>query len=322
MKKLVNIAFQGGTHGNFLRHCIDKFSTKTPPIQGSPFTDNHTSHNKEINYSPMVTKVEPFTEIRPADTGTPQVLITINHDDLLFLERIVTIRGGDFQVNTNSDHIQITKEFDALYGWNSRIQDLYKVDIVKHGVPRFILRDFYKLAFLDPAKNGFIERDEILKSQIPLSEQSFYFPVSSFYDKSKFKSTMQELSEKLSLDLDLSDLSVHNEFLDRLHFYDTRFRAIAITEAIVDGKDMDITDIDTVEQAYISSWMEKHTEYVNAPLTNHYFSTTGEIKKYMDLYPKHYKAMNPNLPTFNGSPNPYYLWNLGKNYVVKIFKKR
>ena len=29
---IVHIAFQGGTHGHFLRYFLDKFSTLTPPI--------------------------------------------------------------------------------------------------------------------------------------------------------------------------------------------------------------------------------------------------------------------------------------------------
>ena len=33
---------------------------------------------------------------------------------------------------------------------------------------------------------------------------------------------------------------------------------------------------------------------------------------YLKYYPEHYKAMNPNLPKFNGIPNPFYLWNLKK----------
>ena len=44
MGNIVNIAFQGGTHGNYLRFCIDKFSTLTKSLEGTPFTENNTSH--------------------------------------------------------------------------------------------------------------------------------------------------------------------------------------------------------------------------------------------------------------------------------------
>jgi hypothetical protein len=67
-----------------------------------------------------------------------------------------------------------------------------------------------------------------------------------------------------------------------------------------------------VEQAYVSAWIEKNHEFVTVPLTNSFFSTTGEITYWLEHYPKHYKAMNPNLPTFDGKPNPFHLWNLKK----------
>ena len=48
------------------------------------------------------------------------------------------------------------------------------------------------------------------------------------------------------------------------------------------------------------------------PLVNNFFQNTKDILEYITYYPKHYKAMNPNLPTFNGIPNPFYLANLKK----------
>jgi hypothetical protein len=48
------------------------------------------------------------------------------------------------------------------------------------------------------------------------------------------------------------------------------------------------------------------------PMTDRFFSDSQEIIDYLKYYPQHYKAMNPNLPTFNGIPNPFYLWNLKK----------
>ena len=61
MTDRVNIAFQGGTHGNYLRFCIDKFSTHTPDIIETPFTENATSH-KQLNYSGRINRYHPLNK--------------------------------------------------------------------------------------------------------------------------------------------------------------------------------------------------------------------------------------------------------------------
>ena len=48
------------------------------------------------------------------------------------------------------------------------------------------------------------------------------------------------------------------------------------------------------------------------PNIDPFFSNTQQIVDFIQYYPEHYKAMNPNLPTFNNIPNPFYLWNLKK----------
>ena len=50
MDTILRIAYQGGTHGNFLRYCLDRFSRLTPEIKELPFTNLGTSHNP-IEYS-------------------------------------------------------------------------------------------------------------------------------------------------------------------------------------------------------------------------------------------------------------------------------
>jgi hypothetical protein len=312
MSRLVNIAFQGGTHGNFLRYCIDKFSTKTPNINGTPFSDNNTSHNAEINYSDTITRYHPTDNPAPyfSNTNEPHILITVSKDDLLFLERWATIRAGDFNIDTNHNEILFSKEFLTKFPWKDKIEKYYGIDLSITPAPRYIIRDFYKLSFLDKSKNGFIEVDNLLKLHMP--ENTFCFPLANFWEKDKFKSTLAQASRELDLGLNLSDLQVHDIFLSKLHHISTRTRALDIIQAIQSKTNIDISNIDTVEQAYLSAWIEENNRFVIVPQSNSFFKTTGEIMKWLQTYPKHYKAMNPNLPKFNGIPNPFHLWNLKK----------
>ena len=67
-----------------------------------------------------------------------------------------------------------------------------------------------------------------------------------------------------------------------------------------------------MQEAYLYAKLEEENDYVIMPLVNNFFQNTKDILEYITYYPKHYKAMNPNLPTFNGIPNPFYLANLKK----------
>ena len=46
---MIDIVFQGSTHGNFLRYMLDRYSSLTPSINKTPFTEIGTSHNLDNN---------------------------------------------------------------------------------------------------------------------------------------------------------------------------------------------------------------------------------------------------------------------------------
>lgn len=309
MNRLVNIAFQGGTHGNFLRFVIDKMSKRTPAMQGTPFTDNNNSHIP-LQYSGMVNRYHP-KDSKPffENTDEPHVLITVEQDDLLLLERSAPTRTGDFKVDVTQDQVAVTSTFDHHYDWNTKFKKYYNLNILRGSIPKFLMRDFYKLSFLDPSKSGFIEVDKILRGNKP--NNTFEFPVSHFWDTGKFSDTLQKLSDHHNLKIE-EDKSIHQMFLANLPWIHTQHRSDDVINAIKKDKDISITDLDTVEQAYLSAWIEKNNKFVVVPMCNSFFSTTGEIIKWLEHYPQHYKAMNPNLPTFNNIPNPFYLWHMKK----------
>lgn len=281
-------------------------------LDGTPFTANHTSH-KDLRYSKKINRYHP-DDSAPyfKNKNQPHILITVDTKSLLFIERWVTLRAGDLKIDTNKDIIEFNRDFIMKFRWDITFKKYYNIDISGNDIciPRFLMRDFYKLSFLDRNKNGFITFDKILRENKP--KNTFEFPVSDFWDTDKFFSTLKKADSMLSLNLDLSDKSIHETFLNELHFLKSKNRANDVIKKIIEKKDVSTSELDTVEQAYVSAWIEKHHEFVTVPLTNSFFSTTGEIAYWLKHYPKHYKAMNPNLPKFNNIPNPFYLWNLKK----------
>ena len=309
MKKIVHIAFQGGTHGNYLRFVIDKMSKRTPDLQGTPFTDNNTSH-LPLQYSDLIGRYHPTkSPLYFQHKDEPHILITVEPEDILLLERSAPTRTGDFKVDVTQENIKVTDIFADYYDWGNKFKKYYNLDILKDNIPKFLMRDFYKLSFLDPSKSGFIEVDRTLRQHKPAN--TFEFPVSHFWNKEKFFRTLQNLSAHYDLEIQ-QDKSMHQEFIKKLPWLQTQHRADNVIEAIKQKREMNITDLDTVEQAYLSAWIEKNNDFVIVPICNGFFRTTGEIINWLEHYPQHYKAMNPNLPTFNNIPNPFHLWNKEK----------
>lgn len=313
MTRLLNIAYQGGTHGNFLRYFIDRFSALTPEITELPFTNNGTSHNT-VKYSGRIERYHPSDNHDTfKNIAEPHLLITVTPSDLLLLQRIVNNRAGDLKIDLDSDFIILSADYIDLYGIKDKFKQLYNIEINENvNIPKFIFRDFLKLAFLDTDKDGFIERNTLYLSCRPAV--CSLFPLDAFWDKDLFFFNIDRINKEFNLKfiIDQDAEYVYDLFVKNIKQYDTRNRCETIIEAIENGENMDIADIDTVEQAYLSAWIEKNYRFIIVPLTNGFFKNTKEILTWLEWYPQYCKAMNPNLPKFNGIPNPFYLHNLKK----------
>ena len=291
----LHIAFLGGTHGNFLRYFLDKFSRHTPVINDKPFTDTGTSHVLEIKYSNKFSVYHP-TVSGVKDLNEDHCVITVSKEDILQLQRTVYIRAGDMNLNINNDYIKfvgLTKGFTDV----DSIQKLYGLKIDENTeVPKFILRDFVKLGFSDLNNHGYIKKNtELNKYKF---KNVYYFPVNSFWDNELFFNHLSKLDEKFNLDLSINDeaIKIHREFIEKIPQLKTQNRCRDIITAIREKKSILIENIDVIEEAYIYSWIETTYKNILAPLTNTFFKNTKDIIEYIKWYPTFYHGMNPTLP--------------------------
>jgi hypothetical protein len=310
---MIDIVFQGGTHGNFLRYFLDRFSSLTPEILEDPFTKNGTAH-KTIQYSERFNRYHPNID-SPYFKNIDQqhILITVDNNDLLFLQRIIHKRAGDLGVDLTKNIIKFPAEYIKHYNVNTRFYELYNKEIKETTeIPKYILRDFLKLCFLNPNKDGFIDKQNRCLKELP--KKTLFFPVGAFWDKNKFFKEINILNKKLDLKLILDEKSedIFTTFQNNIEQLPTKFRCQEIVECLKNKKNYDLSQIDTVEQAYLSSYIEQNYQFITVPNTNYFFQNTKEILDWIEWYPQHYKAMNPNLPTFKGIPNPFHLWNKKK----------
>ena len=285
----VQIAFQGGAHGNFLRYFLDQFSTLTPPISGTPFGKLGTWH-KKLKYSGKFERLHPHLWGWP-NKNDPHIVITINPEDVLWLQRMNYIRPG----NRNRDLSKSNINIDETFKDKQAIEKLYGIKIVD-SMPRFILRDFCKLGFSDIQNHGLITIDRTYRSQSITNV--YYFPVSAFWNTESFFKHIDAVNKKFNLQIlvDQNAHDLHKEFQNTIQQLNTRDRCAKIIDALKNQDDVAITDIDLIEQAYINSWIETTHNNILAPFTNDYFKTTKEILDYVKWYPHFYHGMNPTLP--------------------------
>ena len=122
------------------------------------------------------------------------------------------------------------------------------------------------------------------------------------------KRELQELDSKFDLDLNFENFDdIHEEFLKRNRILDTHRNTDTVLDAVKENRDVPVPPLDIIQQAYVYAELEKQYDFVTMPMTEDFFATTKEITDYANLYPEHYKAMNPNLPKFNNIDNPFFL---------------
>ena len=317
---LVNIQYPGGSHGSFLRYFIDRFSKHTPNIDQSPFMANGTSHNKEIKYSDRIRRWGfddsngnyDFT-LKYADE--PHIFVLIDEPSILNFTRHVFLRPADHEwmpthirSDVDSGTVEVNTKFVDQY--KDKFRSMYNLDIdEKSKLPFSIIRDFLKILFLNTNDNQWINTSK--ESRKKANAKTYFLNLSEIWHTDTFIERMKYISQQLSLDLDLGQeaIDLHKQFLAKRFNHSTWNRSNDIIEAILNNTNMSCTDLDLVEEAFINAWIEREYEFVMTPHTRYFFNDTHEICEYITNFPNHYKAMNPNLQTFNNKPNPFYLWS-------------
>jgi len=324
-KRIVNINYLGGSHGAFLKYFVDKFSKLTPDITEMPFLSNGTSHSLKVQYSGMVERHtfedmygSPRNSYICPNKGEPQIVVTIDEKALMNFTRLAFTRKDDHElVSTTIDQqplknrVLLSDHFIKLYG--QKFIDMYKIDIKDtKSVPYPVIRDLLKIIFLDTHQNRWLSSSRKILENI--GEKTVCISLSEIWNTDLFMSKMKEVNDRLDLQLDLDEdaITIHKEFLEHRVNHSTWNRVFDIIESIKKKINTNCSQLDLVEQGYINAWLEKNHNFIQTPLTRNFFADTNEINEYIEYYPNHYKAMNPNMPTFNKIANPFYLWEKQK----------
>ena len=305
----LNIFNSAGCHGHYLTYLIDRLSDITPKIKQLPFNNLGNSHNK-VNYSGFVRFVDRTVHENYKHIKDTNIIKILYDNNILYYERAAMSRAGDANRDIHNLHNDIS--FLKIYNkeFYDRIRALYSV--VSDSVPKWLLRDAYKMGFLDWDRQGSVVTAKHDKKWIEenLAEHNHihYTQVDVFFTTEKLKKELQILDKKFSLHLSFDDFEdIHEQFLRRNSILKNLNNTDLVLDAIKKHRDISVPPLDIIQQAYVYAQLEKQHDFVTMPMTDSFFKTTKEILDYIQLYPKHYKAMNPNLPKFNNMDNPFFL---------------
>jgi len=298
-----------GCHGHYLTYLLDKLSKKTPIIKELPFNELGNSHLK-INYSGFSKFVDTGEHITYKHLKNKKIIKITYNQDILYFERVAMNRAGDAGRDINNLHCDISFLKNYNEEFYKKIYRLYSIN--NNAVPKWLLRDAYKLGFLDWNNQGSVisSKQDISWINNNLQEHNsvYFLNVNIFFTTEILKNELKKLNDIFNLQLDLNDVDViHKEFLNHNKILQTHKHTDIVLDAVDTDKNIDIPSLDIIQQAFVYAELEKRYDFITMPMIEQFFNTTKEIKDYVKLYPQHYKAMNPNLPMFNNIPNPFFL---------------
>ena len=302
--KLLNIVFAGGTFGNFLKYFLDRFSSKTPEIDEEPFTDIGTSHTiTKTKFSGMIQRYHSsFINDNEGETGLPIcIILPSTEKHFLFLKKAMIFRGDDAKTSPDDLWKKAIGEMPILIKEQAQnILKLYDVKEQAHfsWIPKFIVRDWYKLEFLQDIRDtkDYQWFQQLEKHSFFHQQNVFHFDLESFFDWEVFIKNVKQLDRVFDLSLDFEQEDKMKIVFEQGHRLDEIRKECNLVEKVLKfGTDDSLTDLDVSTEAFIYAYFEKKYPDIQMPLTNRFFRDYTEIKQFLEHFPTWYRRSNPNL---------------------------
>ena len=304
--KLLNILFLPGCFGNFLKYFVERFSKKTPDMERYPFTGSGASHKiKKEDFCGLVQRYhETFINDNQGEMGLPVCLISPStKKHYLYLKKAQWFRAGD-KMNSPDDlwRKAVGEMSDSMKESAQNIIDLYDLKETAHfsWLPKFIVRDWYKLEFLKRLEDTYnyqfqktFTAHEFFKKQ-----KTFVLDLETFFKWEVFIENMVKLDDVFDLDLDFDRQSTMKQIFNQgLELDQMRMECNLAEDVLEHGSDRLLGNLEVTTEAYIYAHYERQFPDIQMPLTNRFFRDTEEIKQFLDHFPDWYRRSNPNIPT-------------------------
>jgi len=301
---LLNIVFQGGTFGNFLRHFIDTFSKKTSHISMDPFTSIGTSHaGDRKSYSDLIERYHThFITDNEGEEGLPVcVIMPSTNKHFLYLKQARWFRASDKKIKPDDLWKTAVGEMpEHIRSYANDIQKLYDIKEQAHfsWIPKFIVRDWYKLEFLQYLTDTYDYQwfDTLKNHNFFKRQKTHILDLETFFSWESFIRNITELDRVFELDLDFTKKAEMKTLFDRgLSLDGIRQECNSVEDIFNNETNNILTNLDVSMEAFIYAEIEKKHPDIQTPLTNRFFRDSEEIKQFIEHFPNWYRKANPNI---------------------------
>ena len=305
--KVLNIVYKPGTLGSFLRYFLEKFSNRTPDIAGNPFTAIGTcdAYDNQAHslFSGLIQKYhQSFMNDNEGHTGLPVCLITPStRKHFLFLKKSSWLRVGKHKISPDDLWNKAVGDMPAILKNHAQaIIKLYDIKDTAHftRIPKFIVRDWYKLESLHDLKDTYNYQwfDTFKKHPFWEGQKMFQLDLETFFDWDTFVENITELNDMFDLDLDFDRQAEMKELFNKGLSLDITRQECNLAEDVLDNRsDLRLNRLDVSTEAFIYAEMEKANPDIQMPLTNRFFRDAEEIRQFIEYYPNWYRRPNPNI---------------------------
>jgi hypothetical protein len=150
--------------------------------------------------------------------------------------------------------------------------------------PRHILREFYKLSFLNPCPGQIIDQNELEK--VDASCVKHLFPYRAFYSTKKFQQAVLDVANWLNLDFDINNaefLELHQEFLNRQPYRDSKETCDNVVARILAGEEFDLPKLNPVQEGYVDAQLEFLTQQLIPVNQTQWFVTANQVRSALQI---------------------------------------
>jgi hypothetical protein len=151
--------------------------------------------------------------------------------------------------------------------------------------PRYILREFFKLAFKIPDQSW----PMLIQQQMNYNTNGnvFVIPYTSFYKTDLFAEQLKKVAQTFGFDFVPSHefISVHNEFLKRQPYKYTKTECDFLFNSIVTGESFVISGLDLLQESYLSAKLELHYNKELPFEQTQWFTHSSQIHQYFNKTP-------------------------------------
>jgi len=283
MQDTTYIVYHPGTFGRLLCFILDKFSgnEKFKKIH-DPF-DSYSRVHGIKGYSGKFTPIHPDSS---HNIKNKKVSIIYKETQSLLIDRC------EFYRNIGKE--DWSKRYQSIIEENRQLVSEY-FDLKQSTEKKIVVKELLKLRYKNKRTSNFVNNSANLFD----NKNNYMFPIECFINPTLFLDHLKEISQytKIKFNVDIEYINFICDKVSNISPMSTFDRTNTIIDSIYSNHDLDCTDLDIVEQAWIENILEVKHKGLFFPYGMPFFSNTKEIKNIIATLPSYYKTQRIALPT-------------------------